>query len=55
MTMTIDSALDLSDRRDRLRAEVRSNLKHSHNMVRGLQPAGFKREPFHPTGFAKFI
>ncbi len=37
------------------RAEVRSNLKHSHNMVRGLQPAGFKREPFHPSGFAKFI
>ncbi len=36
------------------RAEVRSNLKHSHNMVRSAQPATQKQGPF-TQGFAKFI
>ena len=36
------------------RAEVRGNLKHNHNMVRKIQPAGQKQEPFHNSGFAKF-
>jgi hypothetical protein len=34
------------------RAEVRSNLKHSQNMVRGVQPAGQKRGLF-AQAFAK--
>ena len=34
------------------RAEVRSNLKHSQNMVRGTQPAEQKRGLFHQA-FAK--
>ena len=34
------------------RAEVRSNLKHSQNMVRGAQPAEQKRGLFHQA-FAK--
>ncbi len=34
------------------RAEVRSNLKHSQNMVRGVQPAEQKRGLFTPA-FAK--
>ena len=34
------------------RAEVRSNLKHSHNLVRGTQPANPKRDLF-KQAFAK--
>jgi hypothetical protein len=34
------------------RAEVRGNLKHSQNMVRGVQPAGQKRGLF-AQAFAK--
>jgi len=34
------------------RAEVRSNLKHSQNMVRGVQPAEQKRGLF-TQAFAK--
>jgi hypothetical protein len=34
------------------RAEVRSNLKHSQNVVRGTQPAMEKRGLFHQA-FAK--
>lgn len=36
------------------RAEVRSNLKHSHNMVRNTQPANPRQEPF-SRGFAEQI
>ncbi len=36
------------------RAEVRSNLKHSHNLARSEKPAMQKREMFN-QGFAKHI
>ncbi|MBT9569401.1 MAG: hypothetical protein IV085_14020 [Thiobacillus sp.] len=37
------------------RAEVRSNLKHSHNMVRSTQQSATQKKDVFTQGFAKFI